>query len=311
MKKLLLIILLLVPMPVLAYHTETQDGATIRNTFVIGPGKQTFTANPGQALSGEVQITSLFENKYQYSITVEDLYSSSDKEVSGDWVNKYSAKSWIKPEVGTIELNLGEKAFINYTIKVPSQADVGDHYAVVCGVENNEVGQENKETKKSEPTVTIQASSCQVVTVTIPGDNIQSGYLESFKTHKTWYDATPITFEILFKNEGTTTLAPTGTINISGWLGQKDTVEIKEFRSLRDSLRRQGAEGFSDGKFRIGKFTATIELNRGYGDEVDTQTVEFWIIPWRQLIKYAGILIVALIILRFIGSRVSIKVGRK
>jgi len=77
-----------------------------------------------------------------------------------------------------------------------------------------------------------------------------------------------------------------------------EDLNIEPFYSLPESLRKNTVT--FNRKFLLGKYTATLELHRGYLDKtdvIDTKVISFWVVPWKILIlAFAGLVLIGVLI---------------
>ena len=103
-------------------------------------------------------------------------------------------------------------------------------------------------------------------------------------------------------------MRPQGNITIKDTFGRKVTsidVNSKEGAVLPESIRRFDKDNdelsWSPGGFTIGKYTATVLLNYGDPSKQLTQSVSFWVVPWKILLVIGvGILILILLLVLFV-----------
>lgn len=111
----------------------------------------------------------------------------------------------------------------------------------------------------------------------------------------------PVNFEILFENKGTIHLVPYGMVTIRNIFGKTiGTVPVDAYFSLPKSVRYRQVIWQKENL--IGRYTATIELNRGYDGNIDTQKISFWVLPLGYIALGAGI-IFAIIFLVYLFTR--------
>jgi hypothetical protein len=91
-----------------------------------------------------------------------------------------------------------------------------------------------------------------------------------------------VTFQITSQNTGNVHLSPYGVIEIKDVFGRVvEQKEVEPWFVMPKSIRLRETKWNSD--FLIGKYTATLSLNRGYDNLVDQKTFDFWVIPWKVI----------------------------
>ena len=132
--------------------------------------------------------------------------------------------------------------------------------------------------------------------------------MQSFKTlpDKTLFTQGPINFQLLFENKGDLHLTPYGEINVTNMFNENvGFIELDPWFALPKSLRSR--EVLWERELLIGRYTATAQINRGYDDIVDTQTVTFWVLPWKAVLGVFGILFFLSLVIRFVVKNFEFK----
>ncbi|MBT6301607.1 MAG: hypothetical protein HOJ15_04225, partial [Candidatus Jacksonbacteria bacterium] len=65
---------------------------------------------------------------------------------------------------------------------------------------------------------------------------------------------------------------------------------------------------WESGLFRLGKYTADFEINRGYGDIVDEESLTLWVIPWKFALGLFGAIVVLVVLFRWLHKHIKIRV---
>ena len=58
-----------------------------------------------------------------------------------------------------------------------------------------------------------------------------------------------------------------------------------------------------DRQLLVGRYVATASINRGYDNIIDTQSVVFWVLPWKLLLSIFVVLLVVFATVRFLFTR--------
>ncbi|TAK95295.1 hypothetical protein EPO05_04555 [Patescibacteria group bacterium] len=296
------------------------------NDFAVGPTQFEIEANPGDTIVKEIQVDDRKGERQTYQTSVEDFEGSMTDPtqtaiLQGDKSGKYSAKDWFSVELKEFSLEHGDRQFFNVMIKVPKDADPGDHYASVLVTA---VPQDDPTQLANGQNVRIISRVGSLFFIRVKGPASEVGKLESFGVSKFWNwrlpgerdaktgnFATPINFQSVFSNTGTVRLRPEGKIEIFNQFGKLiDTLPVEAYNVLRDSLRGIDYQWTPSGLF-MGKYTAVLTLNRGYGDQVDVRSVQFRIIPLKEIIIVIIVLIIIFVFYRFFLKNIKIEVKRK
>ena len=276
----------------------------IPGDFVVGPGKTELTINRGESKTVEIIVSNRTGVDREFRFEVEDATGSTDASQAvmllGDDTGPNTLKDYIRLPQVIIELKHNERARIPVKVVIPPDAEPGGRYGsiLVTTVTKNPI---KNATPGTAPASAIISRIGTLFFITIPGDTLIDGQLQSFKTlpDKNVFAKGPINFQILFENKGNLHLNPYGEIRVSNFLSDEvGFVELDPWYALPHSLRSREVEW--NREFLIGRYTATLALNRGYENKVDTASVTFWVLPWKVVASVFAGLFLFLFIMRFI-----------
>lgn len=286
------------------YTTDTiPDGGEIGD-FVVGPAKIEVSARPGESQIAYITVANRTGERREFNITTED-FSGSDTEdqafvLLGDDSGPYSLRDYISTPGTSVTLDHNQRARIPVTISVPANAEPGGLYGGV--LVNTLMADESQPDDTAQTPIIARIGT--LFFVTVPGDVVREGQLESVQTipNKSWFQKGPIRFSVLFKNTGSIYLAPSGTISVKNFFGTElSKAEIETWFAMPQSTRFR--EVVWDRENLFGRYTATIEVDRGYDGITDVQTVSFWVIPWKFIIfGFIGLTLLILIVRYLIQS---------
>ena len=291
--------------------TREKVGAGDYGDFVVGPGKVELPLNPGESRTVEMTVTNRLGEPRVFNIEVEDAAGSNDLSrpivLLGDDVGPYTLKDYINFPETSFVLEAGERARIPVTIALPEDVEPGGRYGSVL-VTTTSVPNDNRLSSEARPSSAIVTRIGTLFFITTPGEVEVEGVLEEFTTipDKKFFTKGPINFAAIFRNDGSVHLNPYGTISVTNMLGEEvGFVELDPWYAMPQSLRYR--EVAWDREFLFGRYTATLEVNRGYNDIVDSKTLSFWVIPIKLIIPAVGGLVILLLLLRFIVTRFEFK----
>ena len=289
------------------YPTEALLGDKVFDDFVLGPGKLELQLLPGQTKTVYINISNRMAETKRFEIDVEDISGSTDINESvvllGDDRGPYTLKDYISVPKYKFDLEPNLRVTIPVTVSVPKDAEAGGKYGSVL-VKTVTTEADPGSEDGAAPRSAIISRIGSLIFVTVPGETEIAGELKSFSTlnNKKWYEKGPIEFQILYENEGSLHLNPYGEIRISNVLGEDvGFVELKPWFALPQSLRSREISWNRDLLF--GRYTATLNLNRGYDDIIDEAQISFWVIPWKIVATiFVGLFVVIWFIMRFFKS---------
>ncbi|MEN9647245.1 MAG: hypothetical protein RLY57_49 [Candidatus Parcubacteria bacterium] len=274
--------------------------------FVVGPGKNEVTVEPGTSKTIFMTVTNRMGTERKFNLSVEDFTGSQDPSqpivLLGNERGPYSLRDYIHLETNSFVLKQDERAVVPVTITVPVDAEPGGRYGSVL-VSTASLPSEDKASGIA-PIISRVGS---LVFVTVPGEAKQEGALEEFGTKEgSVFLGGPIDFVTLYRNDGNIYLNPYGVVSITNTFGQNvGEIEVKPWFAMPNSLRSR--EFSWDKKVLFGRYTATLSLNRGYDNIVDTQKVVFYVFPLKYILTILGSLFIIIFAVYFVFSRFEFK----
>lgn len=296
-------------LPVFAYQIEEIPETPVIGDFLLGPGKQELWLEPGETTIKEITIANRLGREMSFQVEIEDFTGSRDPAETivllGTEKGPYSLRDYLKPELSEFTLTHGQRIILPIEISIPEDAEPGGRYGTVI-VATSPPKIEEGEVKEPRPTVAVISRLANLFFVRVKGEVIENGFLKEFKSERKFYEKGPISFQLLFENNGNVHLTPYGTIEIFNLVGNKvGELEINPYFAMPDSLRLREVQW--DKTWLFGRYLALASVNRGYQDIIDQKSIEFWVIPWK--IVLAGLVGLFLIIwfFRWLFSKFEIK----
>ncbi len=268
-------------------------------SLTISPLTYDLSANPGDTVVNEFMVRNNAQEAIDVSIESEDFVAIGEEGDVNLTTEKttYSLASWIQTDLARFTLGAGEEKKLKFQIKVPYNAEPGGHYASVFA-------------HVSPPIDTAQSGSyvgqkiASLILLKVAGEVQEEANIETFKTSKAYYSEDPIIFNTRIKNTGSVHLKPKGVIAITDIFGKKVAdISVEQKNVLPDSIRRIETE-WNDAP-TIGKFTATLVELYGDNNKQLTAATTFWIIPWKAIVVWGGIITLIVAILFFTRKRIG------
>jgi hypothetical protein len=271
--------------------------------FVVGPSRVFLEIPAGEERTVELQITNREGRLAAFDLTAEDFDADPEREgtprfYSTDQEGLYPAHSWLTPEVSRMELRHAERAFVRVTVKVPQDADAGDHQAAVIvtrDVESQPVGG-----------FEIVSRVAALFVITVPGDIVQEGYITRLQPHNyiNWFF--PVTFDLAVRNTGTVHMDPRGSIVIRNVFGiPVDEIPVQDWYILRDSSRNRGFDW--NPLFGLGYYRATTDLTVFDRRPLEPASVGFWVIPLVPVLILLLLIFIVSFLVQYFSARFEIR----
>ena len=285
--------------------TTAQEG--VGQGLEISPPVIALTADPGKTVKTNILVRNVTSTDLVVTGESNDFVAAGEdgtpKVLLGeDETSPYSIKDWITIP-GRVTLVPKEIKTMSVVINVPEDASPGGHYGVVrfTGTPPNLEGQG----------VALTASLGSLVLLSVSGDITQQLSIEEFSANKagktgTFFESLPINLVERLKNSGNVHERPAGAITVRNMFNK--TVATFPYNPqaryvLPDSTRKfeQTLDTtVTDGKRLFGKYTATLSVTYGEGNnQTATSTLTFWIIPWKLILGVIAAIIIGFFVIRF------------
>lgn len=275
--------------------------STAAQGIQVSPALVELNAERGKTYNLSVKVVNVTLTKLSYTTTVNDFNSNSETGAANVLLNSTlpenaSIISWVTA-VPEFTLDTKESRTLTAQVTVPNDAEPGGHYGVI-----RFSGHAPELTGTG---VGLSASTGMLLLIRVDGDIKESASLASFYTansdrQQSLFETSPITFVTRIKNDGNIHIKPVGTIDITDMFGKAITsIPVNDTKSnvLPSSIRRFDNELKRDWMF--GFYTANLTLGYGTKGQAITNTITFWVIPYKIIL--AGLFV--LITLIFIASR--------
>lgn len=293
------------------YKKESLPSEEVYSDFVIGPGRFELEIEPGESRTVELIVSNRMGDRRLFSFEMEDMTGSEDGgetiKLLGEQEGPYTLRDYISVPHEKFYLDHAQRARIPVTITVPPDAEPGGRYGSLLTTMASKPN-EQTEAEGAQPTSPIVSRIGTLFFVTVPGDIEWDSKLADFSTvngQKIFWNG-PIDFLLTSENTGSVHATPYGQLTITNLLGENvGSVQMQPWFVMPESVRTR--EISWNREFLIGRYTATVEVNRGYDNIVDEMTFSFWVIPWKIVgTVFAGLFILFLL-LRAFFSRFEFK----
>lgn len=270
---------------VLAQQSEEADAANLRvnlqndtpvmGDFTVGPTRHVFALQPGEERSTEIQLTNRTGGEAIFHLSAEDFASNEEGEGSPRFFEPsldgpYPARSWLIPEVNTVRLQHGERAFIRIKIVVPNDAEPGDHQTALIITREGDT--------RSEGGFQIVPRVASLFILSVAGDIVRDGDIEELWPRRYFNWFLPVYLHAKARNDGNVYMAPQGTVTIRNIFGiVVDELLIEDWIVLRNSTREFNLNW--QPKFALGRYSVETNLSAFDGTPLTQRTTSFWVIP--------------------------------
>ncbi len=263
----------------------------------ISPPLLDIKADPGETVKTKIRVRNVTKEPLVVKAQFEDFVASGEDGqpkilLNPDEQSPYSIKDWLSAP-DSITLQPQQRASINVTIVVPSDASPGGHYGVVrfTGTPPELEG----------TGVSLSASVGTLVLVNISGDIKESAKVEELFLSKdgkrgSFFEYGPLLQTLRINNDGNIHLQPKGTIQVTNMFGK--TVYLGQINAdsrnvLPGSIRK--FEQTLDQKLMFGRYKLKADVVYGSNSQITSASTTFWVIPY----KLIGIALIGLALIIF------------
>jgi hypothetical protein len=262
------------PQPQVRINTETD--APVRRDFLVAPTRTVITMERGESRTIDMQLISRQGERATFDFATEDFIADPENDglpsfFTDNLDGPFPARAWLKPEVKTLTLEHGQRAFIRLRITVPPDAEPGDHQAAVIVTRRG--------TAQGQSGFAVVSRAASLFIVHVPGEVVKEGDIVGLSAQRKLNWWLPVNMKASFKNTGTMHMMPEGTIQIRNIFGiTVDELPLKDWIVLRDSTRTRDLSW--DPTFALGRYTATSDLTAFDGAQrLSPARTAFWVFP--------------------------------
>jgi len=284
-------VFLLGGIPFLSLHA---DGLAVK----VQPSMIDEVVDPGQVLEGDLTITNTNGGTQTYFITTRNVVGMSDtgtpsfdEEHSDD---PLEASAWVKPQLESVTMDVGQSVKVPYRIEVPQNASPGSYFAAFF------VTREAEEVVQSGAGVGFHVAS--LINLRVAGDVNEDMLFREFSTGKSLFTNPSVYFNARIDNTGSIHQRPVGMITINNMLGKK--VGQVTFNDAKGAILPHYDRVFDvtwnyDG-FALGRYTAIASIAYGESEsKTATKELTFWIIPIKEVGIAFGLIATLLLVFVF------------
>ncbi len=235
--------------------------------FIVGPAKNEITLNAGESKNASVLIINRLGVDTSFSITASKLIADEE----GNLVPSNDSVSEKISFPKEISLKSGEQKVVEIFITSGKDSEPGSSAFGIFVEPKKEV----------EGQIGARSRVGVINIVRTNGEVIESGSFTNIKISddkKVRMDG-DVPVSISFENSGTVHLNPYGILVVKNIFGKEVSAQkIDPWYVMPESSRTRNLN-ISNNNF-FGRYTASVVLNRGYQDLVETKEVAFYVFPF-------------------------------
>ncbi|MDP1808268.1 MAG: hypothetical protein Q8L35_01885 [Actinomycetota bacterium] len=256
-------------------------------TYSVAPSKLEISAARGDTVAKTVQVINKEPTPLKIRVYAMDYRINPDNTFvfSKPGNETYSAATWIELQKTEFTVPAKSAQAIPFTLKIPANAEVGGHYAVIFFESAQKVKKEGL----------LRGRIGSLIMVTVKGGVARQGIIAGFKVVRPVFGRNVGT-EVVFANDGNVHLTTRGKIDFFNSSGRKvDSEDLGEITVLPKTKRIMKVD-WKDAPL-FGRFKAVANVY--YGSDLKTFDVKkratrsFLIFPW----VYFSVLVAAFLLL--------------
>ena len=250
-------------------------------------------ASARDILNKSITIQNTTSRKLMLYPSVNDVNPEAGEQAfapaSGSQGLSNSLANWIELSRGVIEISPGETKQIPFVIHVNLSAVPNMYHAQVSFFE----GGDRSDAESRTPAGSV------IVNLEVKSDAKEILQLKKFSTDNVVFTGDDVIFKYQVQNIGNLDLHPSGEISIYNRRGEEiASLDVnKEGRTVSPDQSSQLASVWN-GVQGFGRYKALLTVNYGSQTAAVTDTVFFWVIPWKQLL---GLFVVSMIAIIFLA----------
>lgn len=250
---------------------------------MVSPAREEVVLAPGEEREIVLKIKNGTLSLFRVDVSFEDIAAEAQQgpqdapvRLLGSDSGTHTLRPFLSTARPDLALRPGREESVSVRVVIPPETSPGGRYGSVVfrviPADPSLGGEVAVESRIAVPLfVRIEG------TVKEEGKLIAFGVLNAERFLPSPDETRPIRFHLSFLNSGDVYLNPHGTINISGLWGEPHHVLVDPYAVLPGSTRLR--EVFLTDTLSPGPYTATLSLARGYGEDIDTLEVRFFVLP--------------------------------
>lgn len=280
----------------------TGSALAANSTITAIPPRLEIEAEPGETIRQTIKVRNDTNSQQNFTVTVNDFIVDQETNtpipLSENITSRWSLRKWVtSPKL--IPVDAGQTQNVAISIRVPTTALPGGHYAMITYMPNGDI--KPGEMRKTSTIIGQRVGT--IIYVKIKGDIKEKATLRSFTAPK-FTEKGPINFEGTLENNSDIHISPKGYILIKDILNN----EVERINVNLGNIFPENSKSFTtqwNQKWGYGRYTA--EINVVYGNEnVVSGLIYFWLFPITGII-YSLLAIVSILVIIILLSKRSRK----
>lgn len=297
------------------------------DALTLSPTRFELSGNPGETITQEITLINESESIQNYYSSFSNFEAQGESGTPTFVESKDDLDKWMST-YSIVSIKAGQSISVPLTIKIPSNAEPGGHFAsVFWGT--------TPPSSSNGSVVSVGAKIGVLILLSVNGETVESGGLVSFNIvdKKFWHATLPVSFEYRFKNDGGDRVKPTGKIKIRNTVflptktldanpssgnvlprsTRKFSIDWLNYTHPEDKSGPANIVGkfFYDVKyqwknFAVGLYSARLNIAYGSQGAHAKDTAFFFVFPWQLVL----VMIVVIATVFFGGRKILRRYNR-
>lgn len=301
-----------------ALAAPAKNPAKLGQALEIAPPVINVSANPGQTIKTTIYLRDVAKGSLIVTGQTNDFVAGDENGtpkllLKSDETSPYSLKNWVGT-LPSLRLVPREIKTMAVSITVPKNASPGGHYGVI---RFTATPADLKSTG-----VSLSASLGALVLLRVNGKvneslSVKDFYASHGSSRGSILESAPLTFTERLQNDGNVHVAPTGQVTVKNMFGKTVggvNVNAPPRNILPGSIRKfeQAFDQSVIGNKKLfGKYTANLKLTYGDSKKTLTDSITFWVIPYKLIAALAILLVAGFFVLRELMRRYNRRIIEK
>ncbi len=270
------------------------------STLVVSPPTFDLTANPGDTENESIKVENVSSKPISVATKVEDFVAVGTQGAVNltTQSNHYSLTSWVDVTPSSVTIPAKSSTIFNVVINIPSNAEPGGKFGSIVFTTGSQ--------KTSASTIAVAQQVGSLILLRIAGKADENATITSFTANTSVKgQQSTIEFSALIKDLGNVQVKPVGYISVNNMFNHKLITIPFDSKYVIPGASRQFPEYWHHG-FLFGKYYANITLLYGTTNKIMSDSVSFWVIPWKLII----IVLAAVIVVGFLIWKVRRRIAK-
>ncbi len=264
-------------------------------SLTVSPLYYDLGVNPGEEKTGKISIGNNSDQNIDIGVEFSDFFMDDAegyifperKEIANENLKPFLMSKWLSVDKPDFSLEKGKNETIEYTIKVPQDANLGGHYGAIFFRAQCKVEKDENVVFSDKSSICVSGRAGVLFLVQVGGEAVKKGVLKKVEVPKiTFSDKSKLNIEI--ENEGNSHFKPEGEVLVKNIFGKEiSRLEIKD-KTILPTTSRIFSKDLQRKDF-LGLYRLSGSIKDGEGRDMKFQKTIF-LVPWKELLAIIALI---------------------